>query len=214
MAACDYSHCMDEEGRRQRGCFKHRLSFASPHASVGGRRQDSVSTVRAVRVGHSWLRWDTQLLPALDNLHRRVNRILLYLNKKTELNEWRVDTELRKPGCSQSRRFFSRVRRGGRRWEWELWGCEEDSPHWLGKDLWEREETTLKTDDWEEESIRCTWVWEIMASTWLLFCGEEPGFGVGSRGSTDHFDHFDHPPSPSDLITLSSQEPHQVLNKL
>lgn len=31
-----------------------------------------VSTVRAVRVGHSQLRWGTQLLPALGNLHRRV----------------------------------------------------------------------------------------------------------------------------------------------
>lgn len=73
-----------------------------------------VSTVRAVRAGHDWLGWDTQLLPAHGNLHRRVNRIPLYLDKMTELNKWRGDTELRRPGCSQSRSCFSRVRRGGR----------------------------------------------------------------------------------------------------
>lgn len=113
MAACDYSHCTDEEGRRQRGCSKHRLCSASPHAAAGGRGQDSCEHSQGCE-GRTWLGWDTQLLPARGNLHRRVNRIPLYLDKMTELNKWRGDTELRRPGCSQSRSCFSRVRRGGR----------------------------------------------------------------------------------------------------
>lgn len=43
-----------------------------------------VSTVRAVRAGHGWLRWDTQLLPALGNWHRRVSRIVFYLFDRAE----------------------------------------------------------------------------------------------------------------------------------
>lgn len=104
MAACDYSCCADEEGRRQRGCSKHRLSSASPYATAGGRGQDSCEHSKGSE-GGTWLA-GVQLLPALGNLHRRVSRILLYLNKMTELKKWRADTELKGPRCSQSRKFF------------------------------------------------------------------------------------------------------------
>lgn len=111
MAACDYSQCMDEEGRRQRGCSKHRLCSASPHATAGGRRQDPREHSQGCQGGTQPAEVGYPAAPSPWQLAQEGARILPYLNKMTELNKWRADTELRKPGCSQSRFFKGEERR-------------------------------------------------------------------------------------------------------